>query len=96
MVIHDINVERIAFFPAEYYSPLVVNSQTPKSCQVTFKFLQPVSRRLFQGLQINSCIQLVEQPLCLLAQFLRKPTRMTAIHSVVNILRRLAGEVPNH
>jgi hypothetical protein len=51
VVINDLNIQSIAVFPNEAYSPLIVDSNTVLSRSITLQFLEPVRWRNPQRIQ---------------------------------------------
>ena len=60
MIVQYLNINRIAFDPAETNSPLIVDPNTVPSRSITSQNLQPVPRNRAQIGNCNRRIQLVE------------------------------------
>jgi hypothetical protein len=64
VVIHDLNIVRVALMPAETDAPLVINPDAPSASAVAFQRLQPIPRENTQIFQPSGMMQHPQFPQC--------------------------------
>ena len=96
MIVTDFYVEGIISFPTEDEPPLAVDTQAPIVAKITSEFLQPIARWYPQEVKAGRSVELVHQPSCPFVNFTWDLEGLAAVDAIVNILRCLADQIPNH
>src|SRR5437879_355806 len=92
MIVNDFDVPRTVISPAKANSPLVVDSDTVLAAAIAAKFLQSVTRRHPQIVQILRAVEHLQLSFCLCLERAKLPRR-PASEQLLGVARRKG---PNH
>jgi len=92
MVVNDFDVPRSVIMPTETDSPLIIDSDTVLPPPITAKFLQPVTGRHAQVVQILRAVEHLQLAFSLCLERTELPRR-TAREQLLGVAR---GKRPDH